>query len=76
LVREQVECTPPDGSLHVVAFSEPVQDTTTADFAAGYGQLFAEHLPGYEEIDVRDVGRRRPRGHRDDHHEPVRVRGG
>lgn len=55
LVREQVECAPPDGSLHVVAFSEPVHDTTTADFAAGYGQLFAEHLPGYEEIDVRDV---------------------
>lgn len=55
LVREQVECTPPDGSLHVVAFSEPVQDVSTADFAAGYGQLFAEHLPGYEEIDVRDV---------------------
>jgi hypothetical protein len=55
LVREQVECAPPDGSLHVVAFSEPVHDTTTADFAAGYGRLFAEHLPGYEEIDVRDV---------------------
>jgi hypothetical protein len=56
LVREQVECAPPDGSLHVVAFSEPVQDgTTTTDLASGYGQLFAEHLPGYEEIDVREV---------------------
>jgi hypothetical protein len=55
LVREQVEVAPPDGSLHLVAYSEPVTDTTTADFAAGYGQLFAEHLPGYEEIDVREV---------------------
>jgi hypothetical protein len=55
LVREQVELAPPDGSLHVVAYSEPVHDATTADFAAGYGRLFAEHLPGYEEIDVRDA---------------------
>jgi hypothetical protein len=55
LVREQVELAPPDGSLHVVAHSEPVTDIGSADFAAGYGELFAEHLPGYEEIDVRDV---------------------
>jgi hypothetical protein len=56
LVREQVECAPPDGSFHVTAFSEPVPEgATTHAFAAGYGQLFAEHLPGYEEIDVREV---------------------
>ena len=56
LVREQVECTPPDGSLHVVALSEPVvEGTSTADLAAAHGQRCAEHLPGYEEIDVRDV---------------------
>jgi hypothetical protein len=55
LVREQVEAVPPDGSVHVHAFSEPVQDATTGDFAAGYGQLLREVLPGYEEIDLREV---------------------
>lgn len=55
LVREQVEAMAPDGSVHVVAFSEPVDDVTTSDFAAGYGQLLAEHLPGYEEVDVRQA---------------------
>lgn len=55
LVREQVEVMPRDASMHLAAFSEPVEGVTTREFADGYGKLLADHLSGYEELDTREV---------------------